>query len=39
MKYLLAKHQPDLLWQVGIRFSPPTGRFEAAQPRRWRAEH
>jgi hypothetical protein len=39
MKYLLAKHQPDLLWQVGIRFSPPPGRFEAAQPRRWRAEH
>ena len=28
MKYLLAKHQPDLLWQVGVRFSPPTGRFE-----------
>ena len=39
MKYLLAKHQPDLLWQVGVRFSPPTGRFEAAPPRRWRAEH
>jgi hypothetical protein len=39
MKYLLAKHQPDLLWQVGIRFSPPAGRFEAAPPRRWRSEH
>ena len=38
MKYLLAKHQPDLLWQVGVRFSPPTGRFEAVAPRRWRAE-
>jgi hypothetical protein len=38
MKYLLARHQPDLLWQVGVRFSPPTGRFEAQQPRRWRAE-
>ena len=38
MKYLLAKHQPDLLWQVGVRFSPPPGRFEAAPPRRWRAE-
>jgi hypothetical protein len=38
MKYLLAKHQPDLLWQVGIRFAPPSGRFEAAPPRRWRAE-
>jgi hypothetical protein len=36
MKYLLAKHQPDLLWQVGVRFSPPTGRFEASAPRRWR---
>lgn len=38
MKYLLAKHQPDLLWQVGVRFSPPTGRFEAVPPRRWRVE-
>jgi len=35
MKYLLAKHQPDLLWQVGIRFSPPTGKFEVTPPRRW----
>lgn len=38
MKYLLAKHQPDLLWQVGIRFSPPTGRFETTPTRRWRSE-
>jgi len=38
MKYLLAKHQPDLLWQVGVKFSPPTGRFDAAPPRRWRGE-
>lgn len=38
MKYLLAKHQPDLLWQVGIRFNPPTGRFDGAPPPRWRAE-
>jgi hypothetical protein len=38
MKYLLAKHQPDLLWQVGIKFSPPTGRFDNQAPRRWRAE-
>lgn len=38
MKYLLAKHQPDLLWQVGIRFSPPTGRFEATPPRRWQSD-
>ena len=36
MKYLLAKHQPDLLWQVGVRFTPPTGRFDGAAPRRWR---
>jgi hypothetical protein len=35
MKYLLAKHQPDLLWKVGIRFSPPTGKFEVTPPRRW----
>ena len=35
MKYLLAKHQPDLLWQVSIRFSPPTGKFEVTPPRRW----
>ena len=38
MKYLLAKHQPDLLWQVGVKFAPPAGRFEATPPRRWRAE-
>jgi hypothetical protein len=35
MKYLLAKHQPGLLWQVGVPFGPPTGRFEATPPRRW----
>jgi len=38
MKYLLAKHQPDLLWQVGIKFSPPTGKFESTPPRRWRRD-
>ena len=38
MKYLLAKHQPEMLWQVGIKFNPPTGRFDAPTPRRWRAE-
>ncbi len=38
MKYLLAKHQPDLLWKVGVKFSPPAGRFDAAPPRRWRGE-
>ncbi len=35
MKYLLAKHQPELLWQIGVRFSPPTGKFEVTPPRRW----
>jgi hypothetical protein len=35
MKYLLAKHQPEMLWQVGVKFSPPTGRFESVAPRRW----
>lgn len=36
MKYLLAKHQPELLWQVGVRFNPPTGRFDGAPAPRWR---
>jgi hypothetical protein len=35
MKYLLAKHQPELLWKMGVRFSPPTGKFEVTAPRRW----
>ena len=35
MKYLLAKHQPEMLWQVGVKFNPPTGRFDGAAPRRW----
>jgi hypothetical protein len=38
MKYLLAKHQPDMLWQVGVRFSAPTGRFDGGPPRRWRVD-
>jgi hypothetical protein len=38
MKYLLAKHQPDLLWQIGVRFSPPAGRFESTPPRRWKSD-
>ena len=38
MKYLLAKHQPDLLWSVGVKFSPPSGKFDAAAPRRWRSD-
>ncbi len=35
MKYLLAKHQPEMLWQTGVRFGPPRGRFEVTPPRRW----
>ncbi len=38
MKYLLAKHQPEMLMQVGVKFAPPTGRFDAAPPRRWSAD-
>ncbi|MGC8640279.1 MAG: hypothetical protein ACP5XB_10435 [Isosphaeraceae bacterium] len=38
MKYLLAKHQPEMLWQTGVRFSPPAGKFEATPPRRWTAD-
>ncbi|MDE2506598.1 MAG: hypothetical protein KGM43_05265 [Planctomycetota bacterium] len=38
MKYLLAKHQPEMLWKIGVRFSPPTGRFDAAGPRRWKLD-
>jgi hypothetical protein len=38
MKYLLAKHQPELLWQVAVRFTAPTGRFDGAPPRRWRTD-
>jgi hypothetical protein len=34
MKYLLAKHQPEMLWQVGVRFAPPSGRFDGAPARR-----
>jgi hypothetical protein len=35
MKYLLAKHQPDVLWKLGVRFTAPKGRFDGAPPRRW----
>jgi len=38
MKYLLAKHQPELLWQMGVRFSPPKGRFDGPPPRRWKMD-
>jgi hypothetical protein len=34
MKYLLAKHQPDVLMKTGVRFSAPTGKFDGAPPRR-----
>ncbi len=38
MKYLLAKHTPDMLWQIGVKFSAPTGKFDGAPPRRWRTD-
>ena len=28
MKYLLAKHQPDLLWKLGNKFAAPEGKYE-----------
>ena len=37
MKYLIAKHQPDLLWTMGVKFSPPSGQFDGAAPRRWKS--
>lgn len=33
MKYLLAKHQPDLLWKIGVKFAPPSSRFDGAPAR------
>lgn len=38
MKYLLAKHQPDMLWKTGVRFSPPAGKFDRAIPKRWSSD-
>jgi hypothetical protein len=35
MKYLLAKHQAEMLWQMGVRYSAPTGKFAVEPPRRW----
>lgn len=35
MKYLLAKHQPDMLWKIGIRFPPTSSSFDAPPPKRW----
>jgi hypothetical protein len=34
MKYLIVKHQPELLWSIGVRFEAPKGRFETS--RAWR---
>lgn len=36
MKYLLARHQPDLLWQIGVRFSAPPGHLDGPAYRRGR---
>jgi hypothetical protein len=36
MKYLLARHQPDLLWQIGVRFSPPAGVLDGPSYRQGR---
>ncbi len=35
MKYLLAKHQPEMIWKIGIRFPPLSIDFDAPPPRRW----
>jgi len=35
MKYLLVKHQPDLIWKIGIRFPATSARFDAPPPKRW----
>jgi len=35
MKYLLVKHQPDLIWKLGVRFPATSARFDAPPPRRW----
>lgn len=37
MKYLLAKHHPEMLWQTGVRFTPPMGKFDTPPPRRWQS--
>jgi hypothetical protein len=34
MKYLIIKHQPEMLWSIGVRFEAPKGRFETS--RAWR---
>ena len=35
MKYLLAKHQPEMIWKIGIRFPPTAAPFDAPPPKRW----
>lgn len=37
MKYLLAKHQPDMIWKIGIRFPPTSIPFDAPPPQRWKS--
>lgn len=34
MKYLIAKHTPETLWKIGVKFAPPTGKFDGAPARR-----
>ncbi|MCY2935874.1 MAG: hypothetical protein NT172_17110 [Planctomycetota bacterium] len=36
MKYLLAKHQPEMIWKIGVRFPPTSAQFDAPPPKRWR---
>jgi hypothetical protein len=35
MKYLFARHNPELLWQVGVRFGATARKFDGAPSRRW----
>lgn len=35
MKYLLARHQPEMIWKIGIRFPPTSAPFDAPPPKRW----
>lgn len=37
MKYLLVKHQPELIWKLGVRFPATSAVFDAPPPRRWNA--
>jgi hypothetical protein len=33
MKYLLARHEPEMLWQTGNRFPPPAKAFQGMVPK------